>query len=79
MAGALALFALTAHARWSAAATVVLIGTAGFATVPTVQTLVIRKARTAPTLASATVQGAFNLANAMGAWLGAWRSTPGTA
>ncbi|MGW4696748.1 MFS transporter [Kitasatospora cineracea] len=70
MAGALGLFALTAHARWSAAATVVLIGMAGFATVPTVQTLVIRKARTAPTLASATVQGAFNLANAMGAWLG---------
>ncbi|MFD7731980.1 MFS transporter [Kitasatospora phosalacinea] len=70
MAGALGLFALTAHNRWSAAATVVLIGLAGFATVPTVQTLVIQKARTAPTLASATVQGAFNLANATGAWLG---------
>ncbi|MFD8596638.1 MFS transporter [Kitasatospora sp. NPDC059646] len=70
MAGTLALFALTAHARWSAAVTVVLIGTAGFATVPTVQTLVIRKARRAPTLASATVQGAFNLANAQGAYLG---------
>lgn len=70
MAGALGLFALTAHARWSAALTVVLIGTAGFATVPTVQTLVIQKARRAPTLASATVQGAFNLANALGAFLG---------
>ncbi|KDN88067.1 MFS transporter [Kitasatospora cheerisanensis] len=70
MSGALALFALTAHARWSAAVTVVLIGMAGFATVPTVQTLVIQKARKAPTLASATVQGAFNLANAQGAYLG---------
>ncbi|MFJ8442699.1 MFS transporter [Kitasatospora griseola] len=70
MSGALALFALTAHARWSAALTVVLIGMAGFAAVPTVQTLVIQKARRAPTLASATVQGAFNLANAGGAYLG---------
>ncbi|MFJ1796399.1 MFS transporter [Kitasatospora griseola] len=70
MSGALALFALTAHARWSAAVTVVLIGMAGFAAVPTVQTLVIQKARRAPTLASATVQGAFNLANAGGAHIG---------
>ncbi|MFD8483041.1 MFS transporter [Kitasatospora sp. NPDC059673] len=70
MSGALALFAVTAHARWSAAVTVVLIGMAGFAIVPTVQTLVIDKAREAPTLASATVQGAFNLANAQGAYFG---------
>ncbi|MFD7645581.1 MFS transporter [Kitasatospora sp. NPDC059795] len=70
MSGALALFAVTSHARWSAALTVVLIGMAGFATVPTVQTLVIQKARSAPTLASATVQGAFNLANAQGAFYG---------
>ncbi|MFD9129822.1 MFS transporter [Kitasatospora sp. NPDC059571] len=67
---ALALFAVTAHARWSAALTVVLIGVFGFAVVPTVQTLVLQKARSAPTLASATVQGAFNLANAQGAFLG---------
>ena len=70
MSGALALFAVTSHARWSAAVTVVLIGMAGFAAVPTVQTLVIQKARSAPTLASATVQGAFNLANAQGAAYG---------
>lgn len=70
MAGALALFAVTAHNRWTAALTVVLIGLFGFATVPTVQTLVMQKARKAPTLASATVQGAFNLANAQGAYLG---------
>lgn len=66
----LALFAVTAHARWSAAVTVVLIGLFGFAIVPAVQTLVLRKARSAPTLASATVQGAFNLANAQGAYFG---------
>ncbi|MFF0294641.1 MFS transporter [Kitasatospora sp. NPDC004614] len=70
MSGALALFAVTAHARWSAALTVVLIGMAGFAVVPTVQTLVIDKARKAPTLASATVQGAFNVANGQGAYFG---------
>ncbi|MET8546336.1 MFS transporter [Kitasatospora sp. NPDC004799] len=66
----LALFAVTAHARWSAAVTVVLIGMFGFAIVPAVQTLVLQKARSAPTLASATVQGAFNLANAQGAYFG---------
>lgn len=66
----LAAFAVTAHAEWSAALTVVLVGMFGFAIVPTVQTLVMQKARHAPTLASATVQGAFNLANAQGAWLG---------
>ncbi|MBO1416114.1 MFS transporter [Streptomyces sp. FH025] len=66
----LALFAVTAQARWSAAVTVVLVGLFGFAIVPAVQTLVLRKARSAPTLASATVQGAFNLANAQGAYFG---------
>ncbi|GAA0664418.1 MFS transporter [Kitasatospora atroaurantiaca] len=70
MALALAAFSVTARAQWSAALTVVLIGLFGFATVPTVQTLVLEKARRAPTLASATVQGAFNLANAQGAFLG---------
>jgi len=70
MALALAAFSFTARTQWSAALTVVLIGLFGFATVPTVQTLVLEKARRAPTLASATVQGAFNLANAQGAFLG---------
>ncbi|WP_441248449.1 MFS transporter [Kitasatospora sp. McL0602] len=70
MALALAAFSVTARTEWSAAVTVVLIGLFGFATVPTVQTLVLQKARRAPTLASATVQGAFNLANAQGAFFG---------
>ncbi|GAA1199639.1 DHA1 family inner membrane transport protein [Kitasatospora gansuensis] len=70
MAITLAVFSVTARTEWSAAVTVVLIGLFGFATVPTVQTLVLQKARRAPTLASATVQGAFNLANAQGAFFG---------
>ncbi|OIV35860.1 MFS transporter [Mangrovactinospora gilvigrisea] len=63
-------FAWTAHVKWAAAVTVLVIGFAGFAIVPTAQTLVMEKARQAPTLASATVQAAFNLANAGGAYLG---------
>lgn len=70
LAAVLALFAVTARAEWSAALTVVLVGLFGFAIVPAVQTLVMREARSAPTLASATVQGAFNLANAQGAFFG---------
>ncbi len=70
LAAVLALFAVTARAQWSAAVTVVLVGLFGFAIVPAVQTLVMREARGAPTLASATVQGAFNLANAQGAYFG---------
>jgi DHA1 family inner membrane transport protein len=66
----LAAFAFTARAEWSAALTVVLVGCFGFAAVPALQTLVMRKAHSAPTLASATVQGAFNLANAQGAYFG---------
>ncbi|MFE3111141.1 MFS transporter [Kitasatospora indigofera] len=66
----LAAFPVTAGTEWSAALTVVLVGLFGFAIVPGVQTLVLQKARNAPTLASATVQGAFNLANAQGAFFG---------
>ncbi|MFE2723105.1 MFS transporter [Kitasatospora sp. NPDC059327] len=70
LAATLALFTVTARTQWSAAVTVVLVGLFGFAIVPAVQTLVLQKARNAPTLASATVQGAFNLANAQGAYFG---------
>ncbi len=66
----LAAFSVTAHAKWSTAVTVLLVGLFGFAIVPAVQSLVLQKARNAPTLASATVQGAFNLANAQGAFFG---------
>ncbi|GJF28116.1 MFS transporter [Kitasatospora sp. NE20-6] len=69
---ALVLVALnfTAHARIPAAVTLALFGIAGFATVPPLQMRVMTKAEGAPALASAANIGAFNLGNALGAWLG---------
>ncbi|MGW1223793.1 MFS transporter [Streptomyces sp. NPDC001478] len=66
----LALFTLTAHNKVAAALTVVLIGALGFATVPPLQKRVLDQAAGAPTLASAVNIGAFNLGNALAAWLG---------
>ncbi|MEU4653539.1 MFS transporter [Streptomyces sp. NPDC023723] len=66
----LALFTLTAHNEAAAAVTVVLIGAFGFATVPPLQKRVLDHAHGAPTLASAVNIGAFNLGNALSAWLG---------
>ncbi|MEU2024454.1 MFS transporter [Streptomyces sp. NPDC016469] len=67
---ALALFTLTAHNKVAAAVTLVLIGAFGFATVPPLQKRVLDQAVDAPTLASAMNIGAFNLGNALAAWLG---------
>ncbi|WP_433578012.1 MFS transporter [Nocardia brasiliensis] len=66
----LALFTLTAHNKVTAAITIVLIGALGFATVPPLQKRVLDQASGAPTLASAVNIGAFNLGNAVAAWLG---------
>ncbi|MEV7422336.1 MFS transporter [Streptomyces sp. NPDC091212] len=66
----LALFTLTAHNKIAAAVTIVLIGGLGFATVPPLQKRVLDRASAAPTLASAVNIGAFNLGNALAAWLG---------
>ncbi|MEV6731304.1 MULTISPECIES: MFS transporter [unclassified Streptomyces] len=66
----LAVFTLTAHTKIGAAATIVLIGALGFATVPPLQKRVLDQAAGAPTLASAVNIGAFNLGNALAAWLG---------
>ncbi|MDT9681875.1 MFS transporter [Streptomyces sp. TRM76323] len=66
----LALFTLTAHHKIAAAATLALIGALGFATVPPLQKRVLDQASGAPTLASAVNIGAFNLGNALAAWLG---------
>ncbi|MFJ2178636.1 MFS transporter [Streptomyces sp. NPDC087851] len=66
----LALFTLTAHHKVTAAVTLVLIGALGFATVPPLQKRVLDQASAAPTLASAVNIGAFNLGNALAAWLG---------
>lgn len=66
----LALFTLTAHNKALTAVTIALIGALGFATVPPLQKRVLDQAHGAPTLASAVNIGAFNLGNALSAWLG---------
>jgi DHA1 family inner membrane transport protein len=66
----LALFTITAHHKVEAAVTIVLIGALGFATVPPLQKQVLDRSKSAPTLASAVNIGAFNLGNALAAWLG---------
>ncbi|WP_369185219.1 MFS transporter [Streptomyces sp. Y1] len=66
----LALFTLTAHDKVLAAVSILLVGALGFATVPPLQKRVLDQAHGAPTLASAVNIGAFNLGNALAAWLG---------
>jgi DHA1 family inner membrane transport protein len=66
----LALFTFTAQNKVLAAVTIALIGALGFATVPPLQKRVLDQAHGAPTLASAVNIGAFNLGNALSAWLG---------
>lgn len=66
----LALFTLTAHSKPAAAVSIFLVGFFGFATVPPLQKRVLDQAAAAPTLASAVNVGAFNLGNALAAWLG---------
>ncbi|GAB2442969.1 MFS transporter [Nocardia tengchongensis] len=66
----LALFTITAHDKTLAAVTILLVGALGFATVPPLQKRVLDQAHGAPTLASAVNIGAFNLGNALAAWLG---------
>lgn len=66
----LAVFTVTAQNKVGAAITLMLIGGLGFATVPPLQKRVLDQASGAPTLASAVNIGAFNLGNALAAWLG---------
>ncbi|QFZ21098.1 MFS transporter [Saccharothrix syringae] len=73
----LLLFTFTAHDKVLAAVTLALIGALGFATVPPLQKWVLDQASAAPTLASAANIGAFNLGNALAAWLGGLVITAG--
>lgn len=73
----LAVFTLTSRAQIPAAITVFLLGAFGFATVPPLQKRVLDNAAAAPTLASAVNIGAFNLGNALAAWLGGLVITAG--
>lgn len=66
----LAGFALTAHSPTATLFSLFLMGAFGFGTVPGLQTRVMRAAPAAPTLASGANIAAFNLGNALGAWLG---------
>lgn len=66
----LATFTFTAGNKAAATVSIVLVGAFGFATVPPLQKRVLDQAAAAPTLASAMNIGAFNLGNAIAAWLG---------
>jgi len=68
--GVLVLFSFTSHDKLGAVITVGLLGAAAFATVPPLQMRVLEKATGAPNLASSVNIAAFNLGNALGAWLG---------
>ena len=70
LAGVLAAFALLAAQPVAAVVALVLMGAFGFATVPGLQLRVLRSADSAPTLASGANIAAFNVGNALGAWLG---------
>jgi DHA1 family inner membrane transport protein len=73
----LAAFALTAGNQMLTVASIVLMGGFGFATVPGLQMRVMKYASSAPTLASGANIGAFNVGNALGAWLGGVTITAG--
>jgi DHA1 family inner membrane transport protein len=68
-AAGLALFYVTAGHVWLAVINVLLVGT-GFALVPALQTRLMDVAAEAQTLSAALNHAAFNIANALGAWLG---------
>ncbi|WP_306326378.1 MFS transporter [Streptomyces venezuelae] len=70
LATVLGLFTVIAHDKVLAAVAIFLVGALGFATVPPLQKRVLDQAHGAPTLASAVNIGAFNLGNALAAWLG---------
>jgi DHA1 family inner membrane transport protein len=66
----LALAGVALHAKLPAMLAMGLFGIAAFATVAPLQLWVLHKAAGAPNLASSLNIGAFNLGNALGAWLG---------
>jgi len=69
----LVLMGFALHSRWLTVVFVGLLGFAAFATVPPLQLWVLSKAEGAgQSLASSFNIGAFNLGNALGAWLGGW-------
>jgi MFS transporter, DHA1 family, inner membrane transport protein len=70
LAVACASFALTSHNAIASFLTLFVWGALAFAVVPLLQMRIVNEAADAPNLASTLNQGAFNLGNATGAWLG---------
>lgn len=66
----LIVFAATAGSQFMTIISLVLMGAFGFATVPALQMRIMNYASTAPTLASGANIAAFNVGNALGAWIG---------
>ena len=72
----LCLFSVTARHEWLVTAVVLLVGT-GVAIAPALQIRLMDVAEDAQTLAAALNHSAFNIANALGAWLGGVAITAG--
>lgn len=70
-------FALVAGSQPATIVALVAMGGFGFATVPGLQLRIMQYAGTAPTLASGANIAAFNVGNALGAWLGGLTITAG--
>jgi DHA1 family inner membrane transport protein len=73
----LVFFALTASSPVATVVSLVLMGGFGFATVPGLQMRVMKYAGSATTLVSGANIGAFNVGNALGAWVGGLTITAG--
>ncbi|GAB3501095.1 MFS transporter [Amycolatopsis cihanbeyliensis] len=70
LATVLAVFTVTAEGKLGSAITIFLVGVAGFMIGPMMQARIMEKAGGTPSLVSAAVQSAFNIANSIGAYLG---------
>ncbi|MEC3981839.1 MFS transporter [Amycolatopsis sp. H20-H5] len=70
LASVLAIFTITAQGKVGAAITIFFVGVAGFMIGPMMQARIMEKAGGTPSLVSAAVQSAFNIANSIGAYLG---------
>jgi DHA1 family inner membrane transport protein len=70
LAAVLAIFTVTAQVKVGAAITIFAVGVAGFMIGPMMQARIMDKAGGTPSLVSAAVQSAFNIANSIGAYLG---------
>jgi DHA1 family inner membrane transport protein len=75
----LVLFTITSSSAVPAAATIFCWGLLAFALISPLQMRVVNEAAQAPNLASTLNQGAFNLGNATGAWIGGLALTHGLA